>query len=133
MTPAKITMVLDKGSKVQLSPHFNSSEFDCPCTYEDCTFTLILKSHLDWLEKQRDRVGKPFVITSGFRCPRHNKDVGGAVKSQHLRGTATDIQIRGLTALEASVKLDSADGLGVYQNFVHVDSRGHRARWVGSY
>ena len=38
------------------------------------------------------------VFTSGYRCDRHNKEVGGASNSSHLRGIALDI--RCMTSVE---------------------------------
>lgn len=36
-------------------------------------------------------VGRPIVISSGYRCPELNKAVGGVATSQHLKGEAADI------------------------------------------
>lgn len=44
------------------------------------------------LEPLRQRYGR-IIITSGYRCPRLNKAVGGAQQSQHMRGEAADIYI----------------------------------------
>jgi hypothetical protein len=44
------------------------------------------------LEKLRELHGnKPLFISSGYRCPRLNRAVGGKPNSQHLRGEAVDI------------------------------------------
>ena len=43
------------------------------------------------LDPLREAWGKPIIVTSGYRCPRLNKAVGGATKSQHLTGHAADI------------------------------------------
>ena len=43
------------------------------------------------LDPLRELYGKPVYISSGYRCPRLNKAVGGVVNSQHLRGEAADI------------------------------------------
>ena len=39
---------------------------------------------LDW--------GRPVIVTSGYRCPKLNKAVGGATSSQHVLGQAADIR-----------------------------------------
>ncbi len=44
-----------------------------------------------------DKLGKPIIITSGYRCSEVNKLVGGASSSQHVRGQAADIVVNGLT------------------------------------
>lgn len=38
----------------------------------------------------------PLCITSGYRCPRLNRAVGGLDTSQHLSGEAADIMMAGL-------------------------------------
>lgn len=44
------------------------------------------------LEAVRVRLGgAPVLITSGYRCPRLNRAIGGALGSQHMRGQAADI------------------------------------------
>lgn len=44
------------------------------------------------LDPLRERYGKPIVVTSGYRCPKLNKAVGGAARSQHTKGEAADIR-----------------------------------------
>lgn len=43
------------------------------------------------LDPIRELWGKPLRVTSGYRCKKLNKAVGGAKNSQHLRGEAADI------------------------------------------
>ena len=47
------------------------------------------------LQPLRDRFG-PIRITSGLRCPRLNKAVGGVENSQHLKGEAADLHLPSL-------------------------------------
>lgn len=51
------------------------------------------------LEPARVAFGSPIYITSGYRCPALNKAVGGKPTSQHLRGEAADLQVRGVKNL----------------------------------
>ena len=44
------------------------------------------------LDPLREEYGRPIIVTSGYRCPRLNKAVGGAASSQHVRGEAADIR-----------------------------------------
>lgn len=39
----------------------------------------------------RDYYGQPIIVSSGFRCKKLNKAVGGASNSDHLFGCAADI------------------------------------------
>lgn len=43
------------------------------------------------LEKIRRKWNNPLIITSGYRCEKLNKLIGGAKNSQHLKGQAADI------------------------------------------
>ena len=47
------------------------------------------------LEPLRVAMGKPIKISSGYRCERLNKAVGGVYNSQHLKGQAADLCIGG--------------------------------------
>ena len=42
------------------------------------------------LQPIRDRLKKPMVITSGYRCKRVNELLNGSKTSQHLKGQAVD-------------------------------------------
>ncbi len=44
------------------------------------------------LDPLREAWGEPIIVTSGYRCGRLNKAVGGAAKSQHMYGQAADIR-----------------------------------------
>jgi zinc D-Ala-D-Ala carboxypeptidase len=51
------------------------------------------------LQKVRDAIGKPMVITSGYRNKRVNAAVGGVEPSSHETGCAADIIVPGMSAL----------------------------------
>jgi hypothetical protein len=51
------------------------------------------------LEPARKEFGKPIIVRSGFRCERLNKEVGGKVNSQHLKGEAADLQVSPISGL----------------------------------
>ena len=44
------------------------------------------------LEPLRVHYGRPIIVTSGFRCQKLNKAVGGSSTSQHVKGEAVDIR-----------------------------------------
>lgn len=44
------------------------------------------------LEVVRKELGKPIVISSGYRCKELNAKVGGANNSQHLYASAADLK-----------------------------------------
>ena len=67
-------------SSDKLSAHFSVKEFACPC----CGACNVDKRLLDLLEAMRADLGRPLVITSGCRCPAHNREIGGAPNSEHI-------------------------------------------------
>ncbi len=116
-----------------LSENFSRSEFGCRC----CGEAKVDPGLIAALQKLRDLAGAPITVISGYRCPKHNAAVGGAKRSQHMLGKAADIVIKGLTPFETyrlaeKVEAFSNGGMGLYpgHGFVHVDVRGHKARWA---
>ncbi len=70
--------------------HFKISEFLCPCCLRGVE--EMSEGLLHMLDTARDIAGIPFIINSGFRCSKHNKEVGGSPTSSHLKGLAVDIK-----------------------------------------
>lgn len=66
------------------------------------TFEVVdnLNRLADYLDKIREKLGKPILVNSGFRCMILNKAVGGAANSQHLKGLAADVVCSDMDALE---------------------------------
>ena len=50
----------------------------------------VLKLTAQTLEVARQLLGKPIVISSGYRCAALNAAIGGAKKSAHMTGQAVD-------------------------------------------
>ncbi|MGL5356286.1 MAG: YcbK family protein [Cetobacterium sp.] len=110
--------------------YFKVHEFRCKC----CGSTAGLQqSIIDLCDSIREEFGSAVLVTSGYRCPRHNKAVGGALKSQHVLGTAADLQPLDRSRLSdlksTALRLNPEGGVGLYSGFVHVDTRGYKARW----
>ena len=73
------------------------------------------------LDPVRERLGMPIVVNSGYRCEKHNKDVGGVRNSQHLRGEAADVTCADLPRLKALIiENGKFDQLITYPTFLHV-------------
>lgn len=120
---------------MNLSPHFTLSEFACKC---GCGFEkrpdilANLKKLAAKLEALRARAGGKLInITSGARCPKHNRAEGGVANSPHLAGKAADIWIAGLTPEQMAAHAEAAGlgGIGLYSNRIHVDTRAGKYRW----
>lgn len=65
---------------------------------------------LNVLQPLRNYVGKPIIITSGYRSRAVNAKVGGVVNSQHLTGQAADFIIQGLT-IPQTIELVKRSGI----------------------
>ena len=73
------------------------------------------------LDPAREKYGKPVVVNSGFRCPLHNKAVGGVYNSQHVSGQAADVHCEDNRRLaKIIVENGKFDQLILYPTFVHV-------------
>lgn len=118
-----------KGVRTQITKNFWSTEFDCQCKYSDCTHTYIDVEHVEKLQEKRDQWDKSIEITSGYRCEKHNKDVGGATLSRHKLSDATDIKVKGMTPDQVALECEDFAAVGRYNTFTHVDSRPWKARW----
>lgn len=82
--------------------HFSDRQFACHHCGKGIKVNPELKNKLEQLRKL---VGnRPIKIVSGYRCPEHNKAVGGVKNSQHLSGNAADIKIEGMTPREVNQK-----------------------------
>lgn len=121
---------------------FKLAEFQCQCK-EKCPGKVpnlrINDQLLETLNKVREEFGQSIIVTSGFRCKRHNSAIGGAVASQHLLGTAVDIRPASGSKedLEELYRIcqkeDGVVGLGDgrRKGFIHVDVRpGQRKEWT---
>ena len=122
---------------MKLTENFNLSEFECNC---GCSMPDFVKKNVielaENLQVLRDAVGK-LDLTNAYRCKEHNADVGGAVNSQHVKGKAADLKSSTMSPSEIAVVVDDLmksekfklGGIGIYNTFTHVDTRGSRARW----
>lgn len=114
------------------NPYFSRAEFACHC---GCGGSTVDARLLEILTTFRAYFNKPMYINSGFRCENHNKAVGGSPRSQHLTGKAADIRIKDVDPEVVYSTINDAmgdwGGLGLYEDFVHIDVRKNRVRWNG--
>lgn len=123
----------------RLSKNFNFSEFASKDGAEPTPDVLEnLRKLTRNLEVIREHFGNvPIKINSGWRSQAHNAKIGGVKNSQHVKGKAADIVIKGFTPRQIAAELEkliaakkiSQGGIGVYPNFLHYDIRGKKARW----
>ena len=119
---------LNTTNQIKLTPNFSLHEFQC----NDGSHQVRLHPHLlERLQQLRTNLGRPIIITSGYRNPSHNQAVGGSPTSQHLLGTAADIKVAGITIdqLAHHAKEVGFTGIGRYPTFLHVDVRPQPSYW----
>lgn len=118
--------------------HFRFTDFICPC----CDMVKLVPGffrHAALLERLACGLAFPITVTSGYRCEKHNRSIGGAPRSWHLL-FATDIipsdEYRGDMEAALSDMYDLAKelgfgGIGRYERHIHLDCRPERALWRG--
>ena len=131
------TNTYKKGQKTKLSENFNSLEFDCHGS-GCCSETIINPKLVEYVQQIRDHFGKSITVTSAYRCPTHNKRIGGATGSRHSKGDAADIVVSGVAPREVAKYAESIGikGIGLYEtnadgHFTHVDTRDVKSFWYG--
>ena len=110
--------------------YFTRKEFACKC---GCGFDTIDYELLIVLDDIRKFFNKPVIINSSCRCEEHNRNIGGSPNSQHTKGRAADIVIKDITPKQTYTyliaKYPDKYGIGLYDTFTHIDTRGFKARW----
>jgi len=100
--------------------YFQLKEFACPC----CGANGTDHKFIELLDHIREQYGKPMVIKSGYRCKKHNDEVGGVPESAHVVGLAADIGCTFAADRMKLVTLALANGInriGIAKSFIHVD------------
>ena len=115
--------------KTQLTKNINVSELKCKCggTHD----TKVDTTHVNNIQKFMDQNGYDKVIfSSGYRCSKHDKVVGGSGKGQHVDGRATDQCFykngKIVPAKEVCCKAQDFGFKGIAyitKNYVHLDNR----------
>lgn len=105
--------------------YFTLDEFRCNCCGElpPDGMNPVLLEKLDML---RAAINAPIIVTSGYRCETHNRNVGGVKSSTHVKGSGADIVSQYNVDYMAEIaKRIGFDGIGIYRKkkFIHVDVR----------
>lgn len=90
------------------------------------------------LDALREQIGSPLFINSGYRNFDYNQCVGGASKSFHKQFKAIDFRSNTITPREVArtlrLRRDQGTfkgGIGIYNSFVHIDTRGENRSFKG--
>jgi len=107
---------------VYVTKDFKYKEFACP----DCGVSRPINPNLIYrLQNLRDMVNIPIYISSGIRCKKYNKHIGGYINSPHLTGKAVDIYAKNMTIKQLAIKAKEAGftrvGLYPENHFIHID------------
>ena len=107
-------------------PNFSAMEIACRFdgeAYLDLGF-------LDALQRLRRLLNRPVLLTSAHRSRVHNRMVGGAVNSEHLK-LAVEFSLKGHEprTLLGAAKEAGFTTFGFYKTFLHCDLRPNR-RWA---
>jgi len=115
--------------------YFKYSEFKCPCCGKNETSPELIKR----LDVAREIAKVKFIITSGYRCEKHNAFIKGSKNSSHLKGLAADILCVNPDTRYIILKALLQAGfnrIGIYEKHIHVDidyTKPHGVVWLGKY
>lgn len=125
-----------------LSGNFSRREFACECgcglDTVDARLLFIMQASCDHFAQVLGVKKVVATVTGPNRCKKHNAAVQKSLglpdnDSMHSHCRAADYRIAGVKPKQLYDYLDrefgEEIGLGLYSNRVHVDSRGHKARW----
>ncbi len=110
--------------------NFKVSEFAC----KHCGENKIDQRVINMCQTIRDYLGVPVRVNSGYRCPAHNKKVGGVPNSNHTKGLAADLSCSlgakkmfdAVMTLHTDGKLPDLDYCIRYKSWIHIDCGGKR-------
>lgn len=128
-----LTKYDNKIEDFNLTKNFKLSEFNCQGQFPPGEFWDNIEEVAIQLQKVRDILGRPIIITSGYRTPEYNKLIGGAVRSQHLLGKAADSKCVGVNTykyLAYLIKYTNFQGFGISNSYIHTDTRKIFTVWV---
>jgi len=122
--------MLNSINNIIIAPHFNLSEFACPC----CNLVMLHPKLLAKLVELRNILERPVYINSGYRCFEYNRKVGGVPNSYHRIGLAADVKVGDINLIDFLEICENIDfnGIGFYEkkDFLHLDVRPtKRSRW----
>lgn len=109
-------------------PHFKPEELASRSDGE----LLVDEDALDKLETLRGFLGAPIILTSAYRSPAHNKKIGGAKNSYHMKGRAFDVDMANHDPVSFVLKALTAGFRGTIRYprsarpFIHIDTREER-------
>ncbi len=124
---------------MRLTNSLRTTDFDCKGSDKTsrcgCTQTLLSDKLVHKLQALIKLSGSSITITSGYRCDKHNRYVGGASSSYHTKGMAADLRVKGMNPKDAARLAQTLGftGIGMYNGiagvFIHCDVRPKAYFW----
>jgi zinc D-Ala-D-Ala carboxypeptidase len=129
----------------QITKNFTLSEFlesetalrkGIPNTPTPAALKALTECTIPGMQRVRDLLASPIVVSSGYRAPAVNRAVGGSSTSQHCMGEACDFKAPGfgtpleiarfIVANKAKIGFDQIiqEGAWVHISFVKANPRG---------
>ena len=121
--------LFESDATIDGAPNFKHREFLVSRHRDDVYFVdhfnRQIKRNIERLARQFQKVrgilDEPLIITSGYRPPDLNKEVGGAANSYHLRALAADVRGPDLDSIvEAAEQVGTFVEIIKYDGFVHL-------------
>lgn len=117
--------------------YFTEEELKCKCGCGQSNPNPQFHVLMLVMDRIREEVGFPLVVTSAYRCPKHPIEAAKDTPGQHSI-SAIDIGVhgnKGVELLRVAMKYDLIKGVGVNQKgkvagrFLHFDNRRNPAIW----
>lgn len=102
-----------------MAEYFQDEEFACKC----CGVVKIDAEFRKKLNAARLMAEVPFLITSGYRCPKHNKEVG-STSLNHVSGKAVDLSCHTANhrfRMIEALLFAGMTGIGIGPKYIHCD------------
>lgn len=135
----------------RITTHFHSTEFRCKCGCGKIYIDEKLVNNLETLFSKLN--ASKCIISSGYRCSKHDKNVGGSGYGQHTLGLASDCIYydKNNNPIPSKIVICVAHDLGIFKgmakindNYTHLDirtsgtyrgdeTRGNSSYWTNPY
>jgi len=101
--------------------YFSLNELTCKCGCGSCDMDSVFMQKTNLA---REIANIPFIVNSGFRCVKHNKDIG-STSDNHPLGVAMDVQA--ITSRQRFIIINSLikagfTRIGIHKKFIHFDN-----------
>jgi hypothetical protein len=123
-----------------LTANFDKRDFQCRCPTcaADGLRPATKISVVEAVQRIRDAIGSPLVVSRGVSCASHNEDIGGAKDSRHLPEHADAVDIvtfdsaHAAMIVMAAIKDQTFTTFLVEAHHIHLDARPGPRRFLAA-